>query len=511
MAQDSFAQHKQIGNELYRNGKYHDAIREYTKCIEIGDEKLNYLVYANRAMCNLQIGKYEQAETDCTKSIKLSPNYVKGYLRRGAARKALGKFNFALSDFQKALKIQPKNTQARNEVNGIKQILETKKKFKRANTVKSKSKRKTKIRKIEQTVETQIFRQMFENANKLKKEDKNKIFYGQLVVGPPGSGKTTYCNVIQQYMTNVLHRNVAIINLDPNNENMEYHPLINICELINSEDVAENLHLGPNGSLIYCLEYLSENMEWLRTRLNAIRNDDTYLIFDCPGQIELYIHHPFMRKLTQTIVNEWHYRLTCVNLVDVHHCCNDLRTNDCSNFISVMLMATSMMLHLELPHVNVLSKCDLMSHYDESIVMPMEFYTDGQDLGMLVRGMYNNKKDSELLDIEKKFKHLNNALAECINDYGLVNFVMFAINDLNSMKNVCKVVDRGNGYDLMGQYYEQIEMEQKIWNQRRNEMEQDEKESYQNGNDADAQIYDAEHEHNVFGLGNPLLPKVNPK
>merc|ERR1712003_541296 len=127
----------------------------------------------------------------------------------------------------------------------------------------------------------------------------------------------------------------------------------------------------------------------------------------------------------------------------------------------------------------------------------------------LAQCMYNNQKDDELSAIEKRFKDLNNALAECINDYGLVNFVMFAINDLNSMKNVCRIVDKGNGYDLMGQYYEQMEMEQKILRQRMDEMEQDEKEKMEQGDELNDNIdNDHEHEHNVFGLGNPLLPKA---
>ena len=45
--------------------------------------------------------------------------------------------------------------------------------------------------------------------------------FGQLVVGPPGSGKTTYCNGLQQFYT-LQGRKVAVVNLDPANDHVSY-------------------------------------------------------------------------------------------------------------------------------------------------------------------------------------------------------------------------------------------------------------------------------------------------
>lgn len=44
-------------------------------------------------------------------------------------------------------------------------------------------------------------------------------------------------------------------------------------------------------------------------------------------------------------------------MVDAHHCA------DASKFIAVLLMSATMMLQLELPAVNVLSKVDLIEQY----------------------------------------------------------------------------------------------------------------------------------------------------
>ena len=43
-------------------------------------------------------------------------------------------------------------------------------------------------------------------------------------------------------------------------------------------------------------------------------------------------------------------RLTCVNLVDSHHC------SDAGKFVSVCLTSLTSMLQIALPHVNLLSK-----------------------------------------------------------------------------------------------------------------------------------------------------------
>lgn len=58
----------------------------------------------------------------------------------------------------------------------------------------------------------------------------------------------------------------------------------------------DELQLGPNGSLVYCMEYLLENMDWFQEKLDEY-DDDEYLIIDCPGQIELYTHIPVMNKI----------------------------------------------------------------------------------------------------------------------------------------------------------------------------------------------------------------------
>lgn len=41
--------------------------------------------------------------------------------------------------------------------------------------------------------------------------------------------------------------------------------------------------LGPNGAMLYSLEYLEKNVDWLMEKLEGLGRK--YLIFDFPGQV----------------------------------------------------------------------------------------------------------------------------------------------------------------------------------------------------------------------------------
>lgn len=44
----------------------------------------------------------------------------------------------------------------------------------------------------------------------------------------------------------------------------------------------KEFNLGPNGSLIYCMDYLLENIDWFKKRIEEFK--DCYILFDFPGQ-----------------------------------------------------------------------------------------------------------------------------------------------------------------------------------------------------------------------------------
>lgn len=258
--------------------------------------------------------------------------------------------------------------------------------------------------------------------------------FGQIVLGPPGSGKTKYCSVMQEYLT-TLGRTTYVINLDPANDRLSYDCQLNIFDLINIEDVMINCQLGPNGGLVYCMEFLEENFEWLSESLNTLcktsSEKNVYLLFDFPGQVELYTHHNSVKNIIQKLL-KLDYRLCCVNLVDSYY------ASDPGKFISVLLMSLNTMLQIELPHVNIFSKMDLILQYGK-LPFNLDFYTDVLDLSYLCETL-----DSDF--ILKKYKRLNEKICDVVSDFSLLSFLPLNIQLKSNILRCIQSVDRANGY-----------------------------------------------------------------
>ncbi|CAJ0744932.1 23736_t:CDS:2 [Entrophospora sp. SA101] len=256
--------------------------------------------------------------------------------------------------------------------------------------------------------------------------------FGQIVIGPPGSGKTTYSNGMQQFLT-ATERKVSVINLDPANDHIPYQCAINITNLITLKDVMETYNLGPNGGMMYCMEFLEVNFDWLEEKLKELKDD--YLLFDFPGQVELFTHHNSVKNIIDKL-QKLDYRLVTVHLVDAHYC------TDPSKYISILLLSLKTMLQIELPHINVLSKIDLMESYGK-LAFNLNFYTEVQDLSYLLQ-----KLDKD--PFTSKFKELNKALCGLIEDFSLVGFYTLCIEDKKSVSQLIQVIDRANGYIFNG-------------------------------------------------------------
>mmetsp|Transcript_12083 Transcript_12083/g.16875 ORF Transcript_12083/g.16875 Transcript_12083/m.16875 type:complete len:184 (+) Transcript_12083:150-701(+) len=139
------------------------------------------------------------------------------------------------------------------------------------------------------------------------------------------------------------------------------------------------------------------------------------------------------------MTQEWHYRLCSVHLVDAHHC------TDPSKYISCTLISLSTMLHLEMPHVNFLSKCDLIEQYGK-LKFSLQFYTEVVDMRDLVPFL-GDEKDP----FTEKHKALSESIAEVVEDFRLVSFSPLSVVEKESMKNALSLIDKAIGYVRMPQ------------------------------------------------------------
>lgn len=123
--------------------------------------------------------------------------------------------------------------------------------------------------------------------------------FGEVVIGSPGSGKSTYAFGKHQLFT-AIQRPISIVNLDPANDALPYPCALDIASLITLEDAMQEHGLGPNGAMLYCMEYLEENFDWLEEGLKAL-GDDAYVVFDLPGQVELSTNHDSLKRIVQRL------------------------------------------------------------------------------------------------------------------------------------------------------------------------------------------------------------------
>lgn len=147
--------------------------------------------------------------------------------------------------------------------------------------------------------------------------EKHQSAFGQLVTGPPGAGKSTYCHGMYQFLT-ALGRPVSVINLDPAVTDPPYSCAVSITELITLQSVMDEYGLGPNGAMLYCMEYLEANFDWLVDRLDEVlepQHGNGYIVIDTPGQAELWTNHDSLKHIIERL-GKLDYRVSSLSSWD---------------------------------------------------------------------------------------------------------------------------------------------------------------------------------------------------
>lgn len=121
-----------------------------------------------------------------------------------------------------------------------------------------------------------------------------------------------------QFLT-ALERPVIVVNLDPAADTVSYQHSVSITSLISLQDAMSAHGLGPNGAMLYCLEYLEANFDWLEQELERAleeggytgdKREQAFVVFDTPGQVELSTDHGSLKRIIERLKSSGGWRVS---------------------------------------------------------------------------------------------------------------------------------------------------------------------------------------------------------
>lgn len=92
---------KEKGNEFFKAGKYPEAIKHYSEAIARNPDDAK--IYSNRAACYTKLTEFNLGLKDCDMCIKLDPDFVKAYIRKGKILQGMRQYQKAQSAYQQAM------------------------------------------------------------------------------------------------------------------------------------------------------------------------------------------------------------------------------------------------------------------------------------------------------------------------------------------------------------------------------------------------------------------------
>jgi GTPase SAR1 family protein len=183
-------------------------------------------------------------------------------------------------------------------------------------------------------------------------------------VGAAGTGKSTFSASLKEWMISQGF-DVAVVNLDPGAEYLPYDADFDIRELISLSEVMSEYSLGPNGAQVVAADLMLENYQTMLKPLEEF--EDYYVIFDTPGQIELFAYRQASPQLVDAISGD---RATIAFISDA------VLASAPSGFVSQKLLYGSVVSRFFKPSMNVMNKSDLISDTEMNTINGWEEDTD---------------------------------------------------------------------------------------------------------------------------------------
>ena len=201
------------------------------------------------------------------------------------------------------------------------------------------------------------------------------------VFGAAGAGKTTFCKNF------IKHVKATLVNLDPASIDNDHYD-ITITDYISNVEIMEELDLGPNGGIFECLSYLEEIF------INEEVFEDRTILFDCPGQIEIFLHSDLLVNFIKKFQSTFDASIAYIT--------DGTTLGNTSKYLFNNLTASIAINRFSLPVINFISKMDV------KIEREIEFEDDN---GYIT-----------IKDMDNKDKFIN-SVNEFIELYGMYRYI----------------------------------------------------------------------------------------
>ncbi len=173
------------------------------------------------------------------------------------------------------------------------------------------------------------------------------------VVGPAGSGKSTFSAAFREWMVKNEYDTV-IVNLDPGAEILPYAPDVDVRDLVSLEDIMSEYGLGPNGAQIVAADMIANYVEDIKREVESYESD--YVIYDTAGQLELFA----FRAASNFIVDFLGGDRSILGFIF-----DPSLAKTPTGFVSLLLLSATVHFRFYKPYMNILSKVDILS--DEEV------------------------------------------------------------------------------------------------------------------------------------------------